>query len=83
VQNVRTNSEAHSRRLHIRVTPTELDALDLLVQRWGATRSQIVRSLIVGATLSELDQLEALDAIEPSFDALVDVPSIDDGPAAP
>jgi hypothetical protein len=78
VQNVRTNAEPHSERIYLRATPTERDALDLLVLRWGATRSQIVRSLIVGATLGELDRLDALDAAEPSFDALVDVPSIDD-----
>jgi len=74
VQNVRTNAEPHSERIYLRATPTERDALDLLVLRWGATRSQIVRSLIVGATLGELDKLDALDAIEPSFDALVDAP---------
>jgi hypothetical protein len=28
--------------------------------------------------LCERDRLDALDAIEPSFDALVDIPSIDD-----
>jgi hypothetical protein len=81
---VRTNAEPHPERLHVCLTVTERDALDLLVQRWGATRSQIVRSMIIGATLSELDQLEALDAIEPSFDdVLADVPSIDDVLAAP
>jgi len=37
-----------------------------------------VRSLIVGATLGELDRLDAIDAPEASFEALVDVPSIDD-----
>jgi hypothetical protein len=56
----------------------EIAALDFLASSWGSTRSQIVRSMIVGATLSELVQLEALDAIEPSFDALVDMTSIDD-----
>jgi hypothetical protein len=35
--------------------------------------------MIVGAALAQLDRLD--DAIEPSFDALVDVPSIDDVPA--
>jgi len=80
---VRTNREPHSERLHVRLTPTEIEALDLLVLRWDATRSQIVRSLIVGATLGELDRLDAIDAAEPSFDALVDVPSIDDVLAAP
>jgi hypothetical protein len=40
--------------------------------------------MIVGAALSQLDGLdEALDAAEPSFDALVDLPSIDDVLAAP
>jgi hypothetical protein len=66
--------------LHVRLTATERESLDLLVLRWGATRSQIVRSLIVAATLGELDRLDAIDAIdtiEPSFDALVDVPSIE------
>jgi hypothetical protein len=48
----------------------------------GRDRSQIVRSLIVGATLGELERLDALDAA-PSFDALVDVPSIDDVLAGP
>jgi hypothetical protein len=67
VQNVRTNFEPHSERLHVRLTATESAALDSLVERWDSTRSQRVRSMIVGATLSELDQLEALDAIEPSF----------------
>jgi hypothetical protein len=65
--------------LHVRLTATERDALDLLVQRFDATRSQIVRSMIIGATLSELDQLDALDDVEPSFnDVLVDLPTIDD-----
>ena len=53
-----------------------IEALDLLVLIWGATRSQIVRSLIVGATLGELDRLDAIDAAELSFEALVDVPSL-------
>jgi hypothetical protein len=65
--------------LHVRLTATERDALDLLVQRFDATRSQIVRSMIIGATLCELDQLDALDAAEPSFDdMLFDLPMIDD-----
>jgi hypothetical protein len=37
----------------------------------------IVRSLVIGAALAECDRLDALDAAEPSFDALVEVPSID------
>jgi hypothetical protein len=75
---VRTNREPHSERLHVRLTATERDSLGLLVLRWGATRSQIIRSLVIGAALAECDRLDALDAAEPSFDALVDVPSIDD-----
>jgi hypothetical protein len=60
----------------VRLTPTEIEALDLLVLKWGATRSQIVRGMIVGAAMAQLDRLdEALDA-EPSVDALVDVPSV-------
>ena len=55
-----------------------------LALKWGATRSDVVRSMIVGRALAQLDRLEdALDASEPSFDALVDVPSIDDVLAAP
>jgi hypothetical protein len=76
VQNVRTNAETHSERIYLRATPTEIEALDLLVLRWGATRSQIVRSLIVGATLGELDRLDALDAAEAGFD-LIDAPMDD------
>jgi hypothetical protein len=75
---VHTNREPHSKRLDVRLTPTERESLDLLVQRWDATSSQIVRSLIIGATLGELDRLDAIEAAEPSFDALVEVPSIDD-----
>ena len=78
---VHTNREPHSNRLDIRLTPTERESLDLLVLRWGASKSRIVRSLVVGATLSELDRLD--EGIEPSFDALVDAPSIDDALAAP
>ena len=42
-----------------------------------STRSKILRSLVVGAALAGADRLDWLDAIEPSFDALVDVPSVD------
>ena len=73
---MRTNREPHSERLHVRLTATERESLDLLVLRWGATRSQIVRSLIVGATLGELDRLDALDAVDVGFD-LIDAPSAD------
>jgi hypothetical protein len=39
--------------------------------------------LVIGAALAEYDRLDALDAAEPSFDALVDIPSIDKVPAGP
>lgn len=67
-----TTAEPHSERLHVRLTATERDALELLVERWGATRSQIIRSLVIGATLGELDRRDALEAAEPSFDPLAD-----------
>ena len=74
--------DVHTRtaRLHIRLDPAERDALDFLALKWNATRSDVVRSLIVGATLAECDRL---DAAEPSFDPLVDVPSINDVLAVP
>jgi hypothetical protein len=76
---VRTKREPHSERIYLRATPPEIAALDHLVAEWNASRSQIIRSMIVGAALAQLDRLdEALVAIEPSFDALVDLPSIDD-----
>jgi len=58
-----------------------LPALDFLALKWHATRSELVRSMIVGAALAQLDRLD--DAIDPNFDALVDVPRIDDVHAAP
>jgi hypothetical protein len=68
-----------TKRLHVRLDPAEIAALDYLAERWDATCSDVVRSMIVGAALSHLDRLdEELDAADPSFDALVDVPSIDD-----
>jgi hypothetical protein len=79
VQNVRTNAdrpERHSQRIYLRATPTEIEALDLLVLRWGASRSKILRSLVIGAALAECDRLDALDAAEAGFD-LIDVPSVD------
>ena len=42
---------------------------------WDATRSAVIRSMIVGAAIAQLDGTDALDSIEPSFDALIDVPS--------
>jgi hypothetical protein len=36
---VRTNREPHSERLHVRLTPTEVVALDYLAERWDASRS--------------------------------------------
>jgi hypothetical protein len=73
---VRTRTE----RLHVRLDPAEREALDFLALRWDATRSDVVRSMIVGAALAQLDRLdEALDAAEPSFDdVLPELPSIDD-----
>jgi hypothetical protein len=85
-------------RLHIRLDPAERDALDFLALKWDATRSDVVRSMVIGAALAECDRLDALDAIglrtdfipaaeinpsESSVDALVDVPSIDDVLAGP
>lgn len=61
---VRTRTE----RLHVRLDPAERDALDFLASRWASNRSEIVRSMIVGAALAECDRLDALDAVEPSFD---------------
>jgi hypothetical protein len=76
---VRTNREPHSERLHVRLTATEASALDLLVLKWDSNRSQIIRSLIIGAALTELGRADALDSIEPSFDdVLADVPTLDD-----
>jgi hypothetical protein len=63
-------------RLHVRLDPAGRDALAFLADRWGGTRSEIVRSLIVGATLAECDRLDALDAADAGFD-LIDAP-IDD-----
>ena len=74
---VRTTAERHSERVRLRLTATERDSLDLLVERWGGNRSQIVRSLIVGATLAELDRLDALDAVEPSFDDVLPFPGLE------
>jgi hypothetical protein len=73
---VRTSVEPHSERIYLRATPAEIAALDFLALKWGASRSEIIRSMIVGAAMAQLDRLdEALDA-EPSVDALVDVPSV-------
>ena len=71
-----TNAERRTERIDLRANATEIAALDYLAFKWGATRSAVIRSMIVGAALAQLDRLD--DAIEPSFDALVDVPSIDD-----
>ena len=71
-----TNAERHTERIDVRCSPTEIAALNYLAIEWDATRSAVSRSMIVGAAMAQLDRLD--DAIEPSFDALVDVPSIDD-----
>ena len=66
--------DVHTRtaRLHIRLDPAERDALDFLALKWNATRSDVVRSMIVGAA----GQLDRLDAVDAGFD-LIDAP-IDD-----
>jgi hypothetical protein len=78
---VRTRTE----RLHVRLDPAEREALDFLASNWNATRSDVVRSMIVGAALAQLDRLdEALDAAQPSFDdVLPELPSFDDVFVAP
>ena len=81
---VRTNREPHSERTTCARRPLRSRRSTFLALKWGATRSDVVRSMIVGRALAQLDRLDdALDASEPSFDALVDVPSIDDVLAAP
>jgi hypothetical protein len=72
----KTNAERRTERVDLRCTPSEVAALDFLALKWDTSSSAVVRSMIVGAALAQLDRLD--DAIEPSFDALVDVPSIDD-----
>ena len=67
-----------SERIDLRANAAEIAALDYLAFKWSTSHCDVIQSFIVGAALSELDRLDALDAIEPSFDALVDVPSIDD-----
>jgi hypothetical protein len=76
-----TNAERRTERIDLRANATEIAALDYLAFKWGATRSAVIRSMIVGAAMAQLDRLD--DAIEPSFDALVDVPSINDVLAGP
>jgi hypothetical protein len=64
-------------RIDLRCSPTEIAALDFLALRWDTTRSAVIRSMIVGAAMAQLDRLD--DAIETSFDdGLLDLPSIDD-----
>jgi hypothetical protein len=70
---VRTRTE----RLHVRLDPAERDALDFLASRWASNRSEIVRSMIVGAALAECDRLDALDAVEPSFDDVLPFPGLE------
>lgn len=76
-------------------TPTEIAALDYLVAEWNASRSQIIRSMIVGAAMTQLDDPDALESGDqirsplPSLDdvlldlPLPELPSIDDVLAAP
>ena len=63
-----------TRRLHIRLDPAERDALDFLASRWASNRSEIVRSMIVGAALAECDRLDALDT---SFDDVLAFPGLE------
>jgi hypothetical protein len=78
-----TNAERRTERIDLRANASEIAALDYLAGEWNATRSAVIRSMIIGAALAQLDRTDALDAIEPSFDALVEVPSIDDVIAGP
>jgi hypothetical protein len=81
---VMQDPERHSERVYLRATPPEIAVLDFLVAESSATRSSVIRSVIVGAALAQLGRLdEALDTAERSLDALVDVPCIDDVLAAP
>jgi hypothetical protein len=43
---VRTRTE----RLHVRLDPAEREALDFLASRFESNRSEVVRSMIVGAS---------------------------------
>ena len=52
----RTCVRTRDQRFEIRLNDDESVALDFLAQRWAANRSHVVRSLIVGATLGELDR---------------------------
>jgi hypothetical protein len=74
---VRTNAEPHSQRLHVRLTASEVAALDFLASRWASNRSEIVRSMILGPALAECDRLDALDAVEPSFDDVLAFPGLE------
>jgi hypothetical protein len=71
---VRTRTE----RPHIRIGRDEIAALDYLAEKWDASRSQVVRSMIVGAALAQLDRLDdAWDAVEPSFDDVLPFPGLE------
>jgi len=76
-----TNPECRTERVDLRCTPSDVAALDFLALTWDATRSGVIRAMVVFAALAQLDRLD--EAIEPSFDPLVDVPSIDDALAGP
>jgi predicted transcriptional regulator len=66
------------RRLAIRISRDEIAALDYLAEKWDASRSQVVRSMIVGAALAQLDRLDdAWDAVEPSFDDVLPFPGLE------
>lgn len=70
---VRTRTE----RLHVGLDPAERDALDFLASRWASNRSEIARSMTVGAALAECDRLDALDAVEPSIDDVLPFPGLE------
>jgi hypothetical protein len=59
----------------------EIAALDYLAVKWSTSHSDVIRSLVVGAALGELDRLDALDTADEGFD-LIDAP-VDDVLAAP
>jgi hypothetical protein len=43
----------------------------------NATRSDVVRSMVVGAALADCDRLDALDAVEPTFDDVLPLPGLE------
>lgn len=73
-----TNAERRTERIDLRANAAEIAALDYLASEWDTTRSDVIRSMIVGAALAQLDRLdEAIDAIEPSFDDVLPFPGLE------